>query len=121
MRLHHLAEVTVLTPAGLVQKAGQAVRRAEDGAQAVADESRIGGIENVGGDDERIAPDSVGGVGDQAMPLGDNEVVEPLDGVGREQSDVVTESSPVEGLVIAPAVNAHDSSQGTMLLGEVLE
>src|SRR5512135_282827 len=121
MRLHKLAEVAVLTPASLTQKAGQALGRADDGAQAVADGAGIGGLVDVGSDHERIAPDRVGGVGDEAMPCGDNQVVEPLDGVGGELSDVAAEASPVERLVVAPTVDAHDSSQGTMLLGEVLQ
>jgi hypothetical protein len=39
--------VAVLTPTGLAQKAGQALGCADDGAQAVADESGIGGIVDV--------------------------------------------------------------------------
>src|SRR3954464_7814509 len=121
MCFHQPAEVAVLTPAGLAQEAGQASGRANDDTQAVADEAGIGGIVDVGGDDERVAPDRVYGVGDETMPLGDDEVVEPLDGVGGEESEVVTEASPVERPVVAPAVDAHDPSQGTMLLGEVLK
>src|SRR3954471_8939925 len=121
MRLHHPAEVAVLTPAGLTQKAGQASGRTDDGAQAVADEAGIGGIVDVGGNHERVAPDRVDGVGNEAMPFSDDQVVESLDGVGGEESDVVAKASPVERLVVAPTVDAHDSSQGTMFLGEVLK
>ena len=53
-----------------------------DGAEAVADEAGIGGVVDVGGDDERVAPDRLGRLGDEPMPLGDDQVVEPLDGVG---------------------------------------
>ena len=55
------------------------------------------------------------------MPFSDDQVVESLDGVGGEESDVVAKASPVERLVVAPTVDSHDSSQGTMLLGEVLQ
>src|SRR4051812_35872781 len=115
------AEVVVLTPAGPAQEGGQASRSADDDTQAVADEAGIGGIVDVGGDDERVAPDGVGGVGDEAMPLGDDAVVEPFEGVGREQGDVVAEASPVEGGGLVPAADAHDEPQGAVLLGEVLE
>src|SRR5512140_2846599 len=121
MPLHNLAEVAVLTPAGLAQKAGQASGCADDGAQAAADEAGIGRVVDVGGHHERVAPDCLGRLGDKAMPLGNDQVVEPLDRVGREQTDVVAEASPVERLVVAPTVDTQDSSQRTMLLGEVLE
>src|SRR5512143_1786789 len=119
--LHGAEQVPVLTPATHPQEAGQAFGRRHDRAEAVADEARIGGIVDVGGHHERVAPDRRGGLGDEPMPLGDDQVVEPLDRVGRQQADVVAEASPVERLVVAPTVDAHDPSQGTMLLGEVLE
>jgi hypothetical protein len=76
---------------------------------------------DVGGDHERVAPDRLGRLGDEPMPLGDDQVVEPLDRLGRQEADIVAEASPVELLIIAPAPEAHDPSQGAMLLGQVLE
>src|SRR3954471_1081864 len=119
--LDDAAEVVVLTPAGPAQQGGQAARGADDDAQAVADEAGIGGIVDLGGHDERVAADGVGGLGDQAMAFGDDAVVEPLDGLGREQGDVVAEAPPVEGGGLVPAADAHDEPQGLVLLGEVLE
>jgi hypothetical protein len=111
----------VLTPAGPAQEVGESSRCADDGAQAIADEAGIGGIVDVGGDDERVAADLVGGVGDEAMALGDDPVVEPLDGIGGEEGDVIAEASPVEGDVVVPAADAHDEPQGSVFLGEVLK
>jgi hypothetical protein len=55
------------------------------------------------------------------MAFGDNAVVEPLDGVGREEGDVIAEASPVERGDLVPAADAHDEPQGAVLLGEVLK
>jgi hypothetical protein len=55
------------------------------------------------------------------VPLGHDPVVEPLDRLGRQEGDVGLEASPVELLIVAPAPDAHDQSQGTMLFGQVLE
>ena len=50
--IDRLKKVAVLTPAGLAQKAGQALGGADDRAQTVTNEAGIGGIVDVGGDDE---------------------------------------------------------------------
>jgi hypothetical protein len=39
------------------------------------------------------------------MAFGDDAVVEPLDGIGREEGDVVAEASPVEGGGLFPAAD----------------
>src|SRR3982750_5047120 len=57
----------------------------------------------------------------EPMPLGHDQVVEPLDRLGRKEGDVFLETSPVELRIIAPAPDTHDQSQGAMLFGQVLE
>ena len=71
----------MLTPTAHSQKARQAPRRRHDGAETVADEAGVGRVVDVGGDDERVAPDRLGRLGDEPMPLAHDQVVEPLDGV----------------------------------------
>jgi hypothetical protein len=68
LRLQATEQVLVLPPAAPAQQARPASGRRDDRAEAVADEARIGGVVDVGGDDERVAPDYLGGLGDEAMP-----------------------------------------------------
>jgi len=82
LRLQATEQMLVLPPAALAQQVGQASGRRDDRAEAVADEARIGGVVDVGGDDERVAPDRLGGLGGEPMPLGDDQMVEPFDRVG---------------------------------------
>ena len=44
-----------------------------------------------------------------------------LDGIWFEQTDVVTNTSPIEIDLLLPVADPHDLSQGSMLFGKVLE
>jgi len=55
------------------------------------------------------------------MALANDPVVDPLDGFGANLGDVVFNTPPVEHGLSFPVADTHDVSQGSMLLGQVLE
>ena len=82
-------QMMMLSPAAHSEKVRKPHRSPYDDSQTVADQAGIGGIVDVGFEDERVAADRFHGRGDESMSLGHDLVVDPLDGVGRDQRDVV--------------------------------
>ena len=69
---------------------------------------------------DRAAPRRAG---DQAVPLGDDRVVDALQRLGADERDVVADAPPVDGGagMVVPPVDPHDLPQGAVPLGQVLE
>ena len=69
-------------PAADAEAVRQADRLRHDLAEAVADQAGIGGGVDVGGDDDAVPADGLGRLGHEPIPLGHDQVVDPLNRVG---------------------------------------
>jgi hypothetical protein len=75
----------VLPPSIQVQQVCYRHAALEDLSQTVADQAALGGIVNVGPYDERVGPRRPGSLGNQLVPLGNNQVIDPLDRLGADK------------------------------------
>jgi hypothetical protein len=121
MFFHENYQMMMLSPTAHSEKVRELHRSPNNDSQTVADQAGIGGIVDVGFEDERIAADSFHNRKYESMSLGHDPVVDPLDGVGRDQGYVVAKKAPVEGIVTIPAVNPHDRAECAVFLGQVLK
>src|SRR3989339_18839 len=85
----------------------------------------VRGIVDVGLDHEGIATHCLGRLRLQAVPLLDDRLIDVLDRFGTQQVEIAFDSPPVEPplvlLLTRPVANSHDLTQGTVVLGEILE
>ena len=120
-RPHLLQQVLMLAPATHSQEHREGGPQLEDLAQPIADQTRIGGVVNVGLDHERIAAYRLCRLGYQAMTGSDDEVVEAVQRLRLQPIDVVANAPPIEADVLVPVTDPHHLSQGAVLLGQILE
>ena len=74
----------------------------------VADQAALGGIVDVGLDDEGIRTHRLDGLGSQFVSRFDDQMVDLLDRLGANLGDVVADATPVEGDLFVPVADAHD-------------
>jgi hypothetical protein len=72
-------------------------------------------------DHEGVGTGRLGGLRHQLMSGLNDPVVDLLDGFRPELGEIVLNPTPVEVNLVAPVADAHDLTQGPVLLGEVLE
>ena len=111
----------MLTPTRYRQPLGQVGTLLQDLAQPVADQCAFGGVMNVGVHDERIGPCRLRSGRFHPMPFGHDEMTDPFDRFGTQQTDVVANASPAEARCVVPVSHSHDVPQRAVLFGEVLE
>jgi len=80
--LYGSKQVLALTPSAQAEEVCQTYCQRYDRAEAIPDQAGIGRIVNVGSGNERVAPDRLSGLGYQPMPLGHDQVVDPLNRIG---------------------------------------
>ena len=115
----------MLPPADQAEQPGQHHGQAEHLPQAVRDQTAVRGIVDVGLDHEGIATHRLGRLRFQAVPLLDDRLIDLLDRFGTQQVEIAFDPPPVESLLVLlltlPVANSHDLTQGTVVLGEILE
>ncbi len=111
----------MLAPAGQTVRLCQCRRQRSHLAQAVIDQSRLGGIMNVCLHHKGIATHRRDRLGCQLVSRGYEQVVDLFQRGRLQQAQVVPNPAPIKVLLVLPVANTHHQPQGAVLLGQVLQ
>ena len=114
-------EMLLLSPTDGADLRGQITAQGQQLSQAVADQGAFGGVVDVGLCHEGVGPHRFRSLRNEPVSFGHDLMVDPLNGFRTDVGEVVLNPPPVEADLFVPVADAHDLTQGTVLLGQILE